>query len=404
MLHEETVLAVLARTASAHANAPALSVKRGGAWRTMSWSEYESAVHGVARGLLALGVEPHKGVVVLGYNRPEWFLAHLGTIAAGAVPAGIYTTSTEEQCRYIAAHAEAQVAVLENRDALAMFLASRDRLPQLRAVVLMDGEGTEDGFVLSWKELLARGESVPQAALAARLEVQGPDDPATLIYTSGTTGEPKAVMLSHRNLTWTGRALVTTAEVRSDDVILSYLPLSHIAEQVVSLLGPLSTGACTYFAESLEKLGENLREVRPTVFFAVPRVWEKVQAGIQAAGAKAPPLRKRIAAWARRQGLSGGYAEQEGRAKPLLYPLAEKLVFSKVRQRLGLDRARFCSVSAAPVARDTLDFFLSLGIPILEVYGMSECTGPATISIPRRYRTGKAGYAMPGAELSLIHI
>lgn len=403
MPHPETVLAVLSRTARAHADAPALRAKRDGAWQTIRWSEYESGVRAVARGLMALGLEPKKGVVILGYNRPEWFLAHLGAIAAGAVPAGIYTTSTAEQCRYIAAHAEAQVAVVENRESLLRILPVRDQLPELRRIVLMEGEpeASEAGVVLSWSELLAAAEGTAVEALEARLEAQGPDDPATLIYTSGTTGEPKAVMLSHRNLTWTGHALTSTAEVTHQDVIISYLPLSHIAEQVVSLLGPISTGACTYFAESLEKLAENLREVRPTFFFAVPRVWEKVQAGIQAAGSKAPPLRRRIAAWARRQGLAGGYADQEGRSRPLLYPLAERLVFSKVRQRLGLDRARYCSVSAAPVARDTLDFFLSLGIPILEVYGMSECTGPATISIPERYRTGKAGYALPGSEIAI---
>jgi long-subunit acyl-CoA synthetase (AMP-forming) len=158
-------------------------------------------------------------------------------------------------------------------------------------------------------------------------------------------------------------------------------------------------GGCTYFAESLEALPENLREVRPTIFFGVPRVWEKIQARMQAMGAQAPALRRKIAAWARGRGLLGGYAQQSGGRLPFGYGLAKKLVFDTVRDRLGLDQARICLTSAAPISLGTLEFFLSLGIPILEVYGMSEVTGPGTLSTPTRYRTGRAGFAFPGAEI-----
>ena len=185
------------------------------------------------------------------------------------------------------------------------------------------------------------------------------------------------------------------------DRLISYLPLSHIAEQVVSHLLSLASGACVHFAESLEKLPENLREVRPHLFLGVPRVWEKIQAGMQAAGAQASPLRRRIAAWAKGVGLAGGYADQEGRPRPWNYGLADHLVFSKVRQRLGFDEIRMLVVSAAPIAKETLDYFQSLGLPIMEVYGMSECTGPTTMSLPKRYRLGRAGYALPGTELEV---
>jgi long-subunit acyl-CoA synthetase (AMP-forming) len=188
---------------------------------------------------------------------------------------------------------------------------------------------------------------------------------------------------------------------KADEQILSYLPLSHIAEQVVSLHGPIAFGLCVSFAESMEKLGENLREERPHYFLGVPRVWEKIQERIMAAGAKNPPLKKKIAAWARRQGLAGGYAEQQHTGKPLLYGLANALVFKKVRKQLGMDRAKILVTSAAPISRDTLEFFLSLGLPICEVYGMSECTGPATASLPDKYHTGKAGFCLPGAELKI---
>jgi long-subunit acyl-CoA synthetase (AMP-forming) len=242
---------------------------------------------------------------------------------------------------------------------------------------------------------------VPEAGLDERISAQAPGDVATLIYTSGTTGEPKAVMLTHDNVTWTAEVGIAALGLRAGDNILSYLPLSHIAEQLVSLYGPISFGGCTWFAESMELLGDNLREVRPDFFLGVPRVWEKIQERMQAAGAGSSALQKRIVAWARGVGLAAGYADQQGRRRPLLHPLANALVFRKVRARLGLDRARILVTSAAPIGRSTLEFFLSLGLPICEVYGMSECTGPGTISTPRRYRTGKAGYAFPGAELQV---
>ena len=193
------------------------------------------------------------------------------------------------------------------------------------------------------------------------------------------------------------------AGARPNDEIISYLPLSHIAEQVVSLMVPLTVGCTTWFAESLDQLGDNLREVRPTLFVGVPRVWEKIQAKMVAAGAQNSGLKKKIAAWARQKGLADGYARQEGHTCPGLFGLAHKLVFSKVHERLGLDRCRLFISTAAPISLDTLEFFMSLDIPITEVYGMSECTGPATVSLPEpfKYRTGWAGPAMPGTEIAV---
>jgi long-subunit acyl-CoA synthetase (AMP-forming) len=394
----DTVLDVLERTARDHGARPAMRSKRDGAWRATTWTEYRDQALAAAAGFVALGLPPRAGVVILGYNRPEWFVADVGAIAAGGVPAGIYTTSTAEQCRYIAHHCEAAVAVVENPTYLETLRQVRGDLPHLRAIALMEGEAREPG-VLGWGQLLASGGAAEAREVRRRIAAQRPEDVATLIYTSGTTGPPKAVAITHRNMTWTAEQVARAFEFTAADDVVSYLPLSHIAEQIVSLHCPMSRGACSWFAESLEKLPENLREVRPTFFFGVPRVWEKIQGGIQAAGAQAPPLRRRIAAWARRVGLEGGYAEQQGRRRPLLWGLARRLVFDKVRRRLGFDRTRVCSTSAAPISLQTLEFFLSLGIPIYEVYGMSECTGPTTFSVPGRYRTGKAGFAIPGTEL-----
>ena len=391
---------VFDRTARSNGPKPALRFKRAGWWQSISWDDYHKQVRRVARSLIALGTQPGSGVAIIGYNCPEWFFADVGAIYAGAVPAGIYTTSSPEQCAFIATHCEAAVVFVDDKEQLAKFLQIRDRLPMLKALVLMHGDATGQG-IYSWTRFLDLGLNATEHELDRRMAAQSADAMATLIYTSGTTGTPKAVMLTHDNLTWTAHAAVGLIGAQPDDHIVSYLPMSHIAEQIVSLYGPITFGMCVSFAESMEKLGDALREVRPHHFLGVPRVWEKIQEKVMAAGAKNPPLKKKIAAWARKQGLAGGYADQQHVGKPMTYAIADALVFKKVRKQLGLDRAKILVTSAAPISRDTLEFFLSLGLPICEVYGMSECSGPATASLPDRYHTGKAGFCLPGAELKI---
>jgi long-subunit acyl-CoA synthetase (AMP-forming) len=397
-----TVMEVFEKTAKKHADRPALKVKRDGRWVTTTWGEYRKQVRTAAKALIELGLEPGKGVAIIGFNCPEWVVADMAAIYAGGCPAGIYTTNSADQCRYIAEHADAQVAVVENEAQLAKFLEIRDQLPELKAIVMIYGDHEGDEKVYSWKRFMALGEKASEAQLEARIAGQKPDDTCTYIYTSGTTGDPKAVMITHDNITWTARtALESLGMLAEGDRMISYLPLSHIAEQIVSMHGPVVNGSCTSFAESLEALGDNLKEVRPTIFLAVPRVWEKIQGKMQAAGAKNTGLKKKIAAWARGVGLRGGYASQDKKPLPLLWGLADKLVFSKVKDALGLDQCRIAVTSAAPISKSTLDFFLSLGIPIMEVYGMSECSGPATISLPGKYKTGWVGPVMQGSELKI---
>jgi long-subunit acyl-CoA synthetase (AMP-forming) len=401
MVHE-----VLANTVSKYADRPAMRAKRDGAWKTITWGSYGADVRRAARALIKLGVERGKGVSLIGMNSPEWVTADVGAILAGAMPAGIYTTNSAEQARYITDHCEAKVSFADTPVQVAKFVAEKDRLPLLEVVVQMSGKvaegaGGEKLRVISWEDFLALAEGVSEAELEARIAEQKPDDVCTLIYTSGTTGEPKAVMISHENMAWSAGSILQRLGLGPEDVSISYLPLSHVAEQILTVHGPMAMGSLVYFAESIEKLGEHLAEVRPTLFMGVPRVWEKIQARMQAAGANAKPLQKKLVGWARKTGLAAGYAEQKKESAPLLLPIAKKLVFDKVRKRLGLDRARLCVTSAAPIARDTLEYFLALGIPLLEVYGMSECTGAATYSPPDNYRTGKCGMVLPGAEMKL---
>ncbi len=397
-----TVMQAFERAVGKWPGLPALKGKKGGAWHTLLWQDYYDKVRLVARAFIKLGLAPGQGVSIIGNNSPEWFIADLAGIFAGGVPAGIYTTSSAEQCQYITAHCDAAIAVAGDQSQLAKLLAVRDQLPQVKAFIVLDGSGHAPATgVYSFESLYALGAEIPEAELAARIAAQKPEDMATLIYTSGTTGQPKAVIMTHDNLTWTAGVALPLVDIQPGESMVSYLPLSHIAEQLLSIHAPMQVGVTVHCCDSVDRLPETLIEVRPHAFLGVPRVWEKIQGKMMKAGAANTGLKKKIAAWARGVGLQGGYAEQEGRAKPLGYGLADKLVFSKVRAKLGLDRCRFQMTSAAPIAKSTLEFFLSLGIPLYEVYGMSECTGPATISLPGRYKTGKAGFVFPGTELKI---
>lgn len=399
---KKTIMEAMKSTAEKNRNRVALKTKIGGEWKEMTWGEYYDQVKITARAFIALGLEKGKAISILGNNCPQWFISDLAAIFAGAVPGGIYTTSSPEQCKYIAGHSEANIAVVENAEQLAKFKEIRNELPNLKAIVLMNGSDPDE-TVYSWAELSKIAQKVPEDQLNERIKAQKPDDCCTLIYTSGTTGNPKGVMISHDNIVWTAGQVIDMINGGPDDVIISYLPLSHIAEQVVSLHGPYLMGGTVWFAESIDKLGDNLPEVHPTLLVGVPRVWEKIQGKMMAAGAQNPPLKKKIAAWARKKGLAGGYAMQEGKPLPFLHGLANKLVFSKVREKLGLERCRLFISTAAPISVDTLEFFLSLNIPITEVYGMSECTGPGTVSLPEpfKFRTGWAGPTVPGTELAI---
>jgi long-subunit acyl-CoA synthetase (AMP-forming) len=400
MTERLTVMQAFSAVVQAHGDDVALRAKRGAEREDTTWKAYEANARACAKALIAAGVQPREGVAILGFNAPEWLYADLGAIYAGAIPAGIYTTSSGEQAAYIVSHCEARVAFVDSREQAEKLVAAASLMPKLERVVQWAGEKASDPMVVNYKDFVAGGADVDERALEARIEAQKPSDACTLIYTSGTTGNPKGVLLSHHNFTWTAKASEALG-FQKGDCGVSYLPLSHVAEQMLTIHVPMRLGLMIHFAESLEKMPEALLEARPAYFLGVPRVWEKMQAKMMAAAESASPLRKRIARWARRVGLRAGYAEQRGEPRPRSYGLANALVYSKVRARLGLDRCRFALTGAAPISKDTLEFFLSLGLPLYELYGMSECTGPATLSFPDAYKTGCVGKPVEGTEVRL---
>jgi long-chain acyl-CoA synthetase len=405
-----TLCDLLAEHAAADGDAPAISWKREGAWQTLSWREYAERVAEVAMGLAGLGVAKGDFVAIMATNRPEHVLADQGAVHAGAIPTSFYFSLAPEQIRYVAGHCEARVAVLEDRDMLKRWQELREDLPALQHVVLLDGaEDAEGPGVLGWDELVRRGREALAKDRSGFEELRGrvgPEDNACLLYTSGTTGPPKGVLLTHRNLLYEVTALDRLTGLPQGGSSVSYLPLAHIAERVLSIYGPLTRRSHVWFCPDPTQAVEYVREARPTLFFGVPRVWEKVRAGIQAKLAAEESERKRkIAQRAVETGLEVVRRTQRGEAVPFglraRHAVLERLVLAKIRQAIGLDHCSFASSAASPLAVDVAEFFAALGLPLVEVYGMTETTAVATGNRPGKVKIGTVGPALAGIEVRL---
>jgi len=386
--------------------APAYFVKRDQVWRPTSWRDFVVEVRTAARALIALGFPRGGKVALLGFNRPEWVILDHAAMMAGGAAAGIYTTCSAEEVRYIVDHSEAHTVLIEDLAQWKKIAAERAHLPKLRHVVTMrDCPPIDDPLVMSWAQFCDRATATAEADLDQRIDAIEMADLATLIYTSGTTGPPKGVMLTHDNLAWTSRALLDVGGARDGDCALSYLPLSHIAEQMSTILGPATSGATVYFAESIDKVPDNLREVQPTVVFGVPRIWEKFHAGVTGKLANATGVKAKLMAWTqrvcRRVNALRDQGKEPGGALALQYKLADRLVLSKLKPALGLGRARLCVTGAAPLAPDVIEFFASIDLPLREIYGQSEDCGPTSFNLPGATRIGTVGKPLPGVEVKL---
>ena len=399
----DTIPARLLEQARVRPAAPAYYIREDGIWKATSWSDYAKLVKQAGRALIALGMDAGQRTSILGGNRPEWCIFHVATMMAGGAPAGIYGTCSPEEVAYIVDHSESPVVIVEDIPQWKKIEAQRANLPRLKYVVLMAGAPkVDDPMVLSWEAFLAKGDGVPEDRLMERLHALEPSGLATLIYTSGTTGPPKGVMLTHENLAWTSLAANNLVKQTAGDWSLSYLPLSHIAEQMFTIHGPITIGSRTYFAENITKLRENLKEVQPTVFFGVPRVWEKFYSGVHGKISQATGIKGKLVNWAMGVGRRAAEERSKGRTPSSLeYKLAKKLVFDKLKPELGLGNVRICVSGAAPIAKEVLEFFAGLDIIVLEVYGQSEDTGPTSFNFADDFRFGSVGRPIPGLEVKI---
>jgi long-chain acyl-CoA synthetase len=399
----DTIISRLFDQAERRPTWPAYHVRKGGRWLPTNYRDYAAEVKQAARALIALGFEPGNTVAILGFNRPEWAISLLAGMAAGGAAAGVYTTCSAPEVQYIVNHAESPVIVVEDHGQWEKIQAELERLPKLRHVVLMKGAApVGHDMVLTWEEFIAKAEGSSEAAVMERVEAIEPDQLASLIYTSGTTGPPKGVMLSHHNVAWTAKMAMELSDNRDTDTSLSYLPMAHIAEQTFTIYVPITVGAQIYYAESIEKVPDNLKEVQPTVFFGVPRIWEKFHAGVSAKLEEATGLKAKLLSWARGVGMKAAAQRARGQQPSgLAYSLASKLIYSKLKPAIGLGNARTCVSGAAPIAAEVLEFFASLDIVILEVYGQSEDSGPTSFNRPDKFKFGSVGPVIPGAEVEI---
>ncbi len=412
----DTIIHRFIQQAKVRGSAPAYHAKKNGSWKATSWKTYVDQTRTAARALLTLGVgqkqqnggSTHAAscVCILGFNRPEWCIFDLAAMMCGGVPAGIYTTCSPTEVAYIVGHTEAKVVLVEDLEQWKKIEKERGNLPKLEKVVLMEGAGdVDDDMVLTWDEFNALAEKTSEEILEEHIEALSPSALATLIYTSGTTGPPKGVMLSHKNLSWTAQCAIDMVGAGPSDSSLSYLPLSHIAEQMFTLHVPATCGASVYFAESILKVADNLKEVQPTILFAVPRIWEKFYAGVSDKLALATGLKAKLVGWARATGADVNALRNRGEEPAgwlaMKYNFFNKKVYGPLKEALGLGRTKICVSGAAPISAEIISFFAGLDVMIREVYGQSEDTGPTSFNLPGKTKIGSVGAPIPGCEVKI---
>ena len=390
--------------------ATALRFHNGDGWQAVTWKQYGDAVAEAAAGLVQLGIEPGDRVGILANNQVRWHEADMAALSCGASSVPSYPTSASGQIAYVLNHSGTKVCFVGDRDQLAKVLLARHRLPALEHVVMLGDtpEGLDDDFLMTFDDLRSYGRdrlAKDPDVVRDRLQALTPESIATIVYTSGTTGPPKGAVLTMANLTATINAITEVVPIGPDDRFLSFLPLSHIAERVVSDFGQIASGGETWFARSLSTVADDLRACRPTIFFAVPRVWEKFQGAILEQVAASPAPARRLAETYLRLAGARAEAEQAGARRRIpaktAYAVFDRVVGQKIRVQTGLDHARILVSGAAPIDPRLLWWFESIGLPIAEVYGQTEDCGPTTLNPPGRIHIGSVGPALPGVQVRI---
>jgi len=387
-------------------DAVALRHKEYGVWKRISWTEYGMRAKEVAAGLIALGLQQGDRVAVLGENRPEWLFCHLGAMSAGGVTCGVYPTSAPEQVAYVVGHSEAKVLFVEDEEQVDKVLQILDQL-NVAQIIVWDPKGLW-GFsherIMFFDEYLERSrEKLRQdpECVDQRLKAIKPDDTAMIIYTSGTTGPPKGAMISHQNILSITESFMAANQALESDEMVSYLPLAHIYENLISLFMSVWVGGTVNFVESIDTLAQNLREVSPTIFCSVPRIWEKFASMIEIRMSDAPPVKRTL--YKMSVGVGMRYVKtQDGTSArifwSLLYWPFYWLVLWHLKRQLGFERVRWAVCAAAPASPELFEYYNALGIPLREGYGQTESSGVIAIQRIDRPRWGYVGEPVEGME------
>ena len=393
--------------------------KEFGIWNELTWEAVWQQVDEAAHALIALGVEPGDRVAIHAEDRPEWVIMDLATVAVRAITVGLYPTNPAAEVEYLLADSGAVIHLAEDQEQVdKVFEVDQSKIGNVRRIIFIEPRGMMDATderLLFWDAFLALGREHKTQfpdAVERRMAEARPDDVMTLVYTSGTTGPPKGAMLTNANAAFCTDIIVNSKDrvpghpPNHHDLIVTYLPLCHVAERIFSTWTNVATGAVLNFAESIEVVNENLREVQPTIFFAVPRIWEKLHALALIKASDATRF-KRIflkmgAALGRRIGrIKVANHGEHTLISRLLYAIGWIFVFRPMRERMGLRRVRYAASGAAPIAPEVLEFFIGIGIPVYELYGMTENSAIATANFVGRMRLGTVGEPYPEIELRI---
>jgi long-chain acyl-CoA synthetase len=407
-----TLCGMLALTAERSGGEPAYSDRDGdGPWQTITWAQTRRHALELAGGLIELGLQPGERVALMLPNRVEHVLADLGVVHAGGVPVTFYPTLAADQIGYVAADCQATIAVLDGAPELTRWQAVLAELPRLTKIIVRDAAACPaDDQYLSWADFATLGReryAAAPGAVADRIAGIGPDDPVTVLYTSGTTGHPKGVVVTHRSVLYEVTVADATGYAMEHIRSVSYLPLAHIAERVLGIYLPVHFAGHAYFCHNAATgLLATLGAAQPTLFFGVPRVWEKIQAGIQALlSVEQDPARRAAVDAAMQTGRAYVHSCEFGRTTPddlaEEFRRADESVLQPIRALLGLGQAEVVSSGAAPLPPDVGEFFAGLGLKIYDVYGMTETTGAFTTNRPGEFRLGTVGRPVPGVEVSI---
>jgi long-chain acyl-CoA synthetase len=407
----ETMAAVFWNAVAQRGPKVFLRQKELGLWRQWTWAQTGEAVSEIAHGLMSLGFAAGECASILANTRVEWMLADMAILSCGGVSNGIYPTDSAEQAQYLCEDSRTTVLFVEDEEQLDKALEVRERLPLLRKIVVMDTKGLrgfDDAGVIDLAALreLGRVHAKDHAgAMEARVAAVKPADLAILVYTSGTTGKPKGAMHSHAGLVYTVRGYnLIVAQYESDERIC-FLPLCHIAERIGGAFFAVYTGSVLNFVERPETVPDNVREIAPTVFTAVPRVWEKLYSGVAIALRESSKLQQAAYAWG--IGVGTRIADRVLAGQPvgaglkIQFTLARWIALDNVRKLIGVHRARFCVTGAAPISPELIRWYLALGVPLGEVWGMTETCGASTSSPIGRIKPGMVGPACPFNEVRL---
>ena len=407
---EATICDLFARTASRAGTDPAFSNEAGDGWQTLTWAQAHRQVMELAAGFAALGLAPGERVALMLPNRTEHVLADLAAVHAGALGVTIYATLAPGQIAFVAGDCDARIAVLDGAGELARWQPVLDQLPGLKTIIVRDSAACPAGEqYLSWDAFAALGKqryAEDPGEVTRRVTAITMDGPVALLYTSGTTGNPKGVLLTHRNVGYELACAQGMGLIPDKARWVSYLPLAHIAERMFSIYLPIHTGTHVHFCPDTAQLVRVVGKVRPNGFFGVPRVWEKIRAGIESLFTLEQDEGKR-AAVAKAMDTGRRYVEacQYGRDMPTgleaEFAAADAAVLAPIRGLLGLGEAEVVSSAAAPLPPEVAAFFSGLGMKILDIYGMTETTGAFTTNTPEAFKLGTVGRPYPGMEVRI---